>query len=150
MTHKIQLQIRLMSSEKEKKEALDFRQKQFFDRRGFQDPYAWTLDQKDHLHWLLYDNEKVIGYAQVQIWPNHRAALRIIVIHETMRGTGMGKYLMEYCERILKEKGIALLQTEAAPDAYLFYEKLGYKEMPFNNPDGEPTHPNDRAMGKYL
>jgi spectinomycin phosphotransferase len=143
-------QAHLISSEKEKKKALDFRQKHFFGQRGFKDPYAWTLDDKDHLHWLLYDGDKVIGYAHVQIWPEHRAALRIIVIDEQHRGSGMGKYLMDCCEEGLKKQGIILLQTEASPNAYLFYKKLGYIDMPFNNPDGEATHPDDRAMGKYL
>jgi GrpB-like predicted nucleotidyltransferase (UPF0157 family)/GNAT superfamily N-acetyltransferase len=143
-------QVKLISSEKERKEALEFRQKQFFDRIGIQDPYGWTLDQKDHLHWLLYAGEKVIGYAHVQIWPEHRAALRIIVIDQQLRLRGMGKYLMDCCEEMLKKQGVRVLQTEASPSAYLFYQKLGYIEMPFNNPDGEPTHPNDRAMGKFL
>lgn len=148
--HKTHLEVRLMCSEKEKKEALDFRQKHFFDRLGIQDPYRRALDQKEHFHWLLYDDGIIIGYAHVQIWPNHRAALRIIVIDESVRGHGMGKYLMNYCEKALKQQGITLLQTEASPNAYPFYKKLGYIEMPFNNPDGEPTHPDDRAMGKYL
>lgn len=143
-------QARLVSSEKEKIAALDFRQKHFFDRLKIQDPYAWALDQKDHLHWLLYDGDEVIGYAHVQMWPDHRAALRIIVIDEQRRGQGMGKYLMDYCEEELKRRGVALFQTEASPNAYLFYKKLGYIEMPFNNPDGEATHPDDRAMGKYI
>ncbi len=62
----------------------------------------------------------------------------------------MGKYLMDYCEEALKRQGVKLLQTEASPNAYLFYKKLGFVEMPFDNPDGEPTHSDDRAMGKYL
>lgn len=148
--HKTHLQAHLMSSEKQKKEALDFRQRHFFDRLKIQDPYRWTLNQKDHLHWLLYDGDKVIGYAHVQMWPNHRAALRIIVIDEQLRGLGMGKYLMNCCEHALKEQGIMLFQTEASPTAYSFYKKLGYIEMPFNNPDGDATHPDDQAMGKYL
>ena len=143
-------QVRLISSEKEKNAALDFRQKHFFDRLNIQDPYAWALDQKDHLHWLLYNGNKVIGYAHVQMWPDHRAALRIIVIDEQKRGHGMGKCLMDYCEQELKQRGVTLLQTEASPNAYLFYKKLGYIEMSFNNPDGEATHADDRAMGKYL
>lgn len=125
---------RLISSEKEKKLALDFRQKHFFDRLNIQDPYAWALDQKDHLHWLLYDGGEVIGYAHVQMWPDHRAALRIIVIDEQNRGSGMGKYLMDHCEQELKQRGVTLFQTEASPNAYLFYKKLGYIDMPFNNP----------------
>jgi hypothetical protein len=55
-----------------------------------------------------------------------------------------------FVRRYLVYYSILLLQTESSPNAYLFYKKLGYIEMPFNNPDGEPTHPDDRAMGKYL
>lgn len=148
--NKTHLHVRRVSSEKEIKEAAEFRQKHFFDRLGIEDPYRSCLTQKDHLHWLLYDGDKIIGYAHVQNWPEHRAALRIIVIDERVRGCGMGKYLMDFCEHKLKEQGVILLQTEASPNAYPFYQKLGYIEMPFNNPDGEPTHPDDRAMGKYL
>ncbi len=144
------LQIHLVSTDKDKQIAIDFRQKHFFDPAGFQDPYRHTLNEKEHLHWLLYDGNKVVGYAQVQIWPDQRAALRIIVIEELVRGRGRGKYLMRYCEQELKKQGITLLQTEASPKAVQFYKKLGYVEMPFNNPDGEETHPNDLAMGKYL
>ena len=90
--HKTHLQARLMSSEKEKKEALDFRQKHFFDRLKIQDPYRSNLDHKDHLHWLLYDGDRVIGYAQVQIWPDMRAHSRLIVIDEPKRGRGMGSF----------------------------------------------------------
>lgn len=148
--NKIHLRVQLMLSQKEKEGALAFRQKHFFDRLGIQDPYRWALDQKDHFHWLLYDGDKVIGYVHVQNWPDHRAALRIIVIDEQVRRRGMGKYLMDYCEQKLKEWGVKLLLTEASPNAYLFYKRLGYTEMPFNNPDGDPTHPDDRAMGRYL
>ncbi len=144
------MQTKLISSEEQKKEALDFRQKHFFDRLKIQDPYRWTLHHNDHLHWLLYDRDRIIGYAQIQIWPEHRAALRIIVIDEQFRGLGNGKYLMAVCEKSVKEQGIKLLQTEASPSAWVFYKKLGYVDMPFDNPNGEPTHPNDRAMGKYL
>src|SRR5579871_5009441 len=111
--NKTRLLVRWVSSEKEKKEAVDFRQKHFFDRLGIQDPYRWSLAEKDHFHWLLYDGNKVIGYAHVQIWPEHRAALRIIVIDERVRRLGHGKYLMDYCEQALKEHGIKLFQTEA-------------------------------------
>jgi len=41
------MQERLMFSDKEKKPALDFRQKHVFDRLTLQDPYAWALDQNN-------------------------------------------------------------------------------------------------------
>lgn len=42
------------------------------------------------------------------------------------------------------------VSKEEMEHASSILQKLGYIEMPFNNPDGEPTHPDDRAMGKYL
>jgi GNAT superfamily N-acetyltransferase len=150
MKKKMKPKVKLVSTAEDRKEALDFRQKHFFDMRGFEDPYRWTLEEKDHLHFLLFDAKKLIGYAQVQLWEERRAALRIIVIEKQLRGKGIGKYLMNHCENKLRELGFLLLQTEASPDALQFYKKLGYTEMPFNSPDGEATHPNDTAMGKFL
>jgi len=144
------VEVRLVASKKEKQDARDFRQKHFFDARGFQDPYAATLEQPNHIHWLLYKSDRIVGYAQAELWPNHRAALRIIVIEPASQGHGLGKYLMGVCEQALKKRGVQHLHTEASPNAYVFYKKLGYAEMPFNPPDGEPTHPNDRAMRKTL
>lgn len=142
--------IAVMSTLEEREAATAMRQKYFFDRVPIKDPYLWTFTHKEHLHFILYRASKIVGYAHIQLWPNHRAAIRILVIDEQARGQGMGKYFMDFCEQTLKEQGITLLQAEASPNAYLFYKKLGYIEMPFNNPDGEPTHPDDRAMGKYL
>jgi ribosomal protein S18 acetylase RimI-like enzyme len=139
-----------MSTSTETDVAISMRQKYFFDHVLIEDPYLWTFSHKEHLHFILYNASEIVGYAHIQLWPNQRAALRIIVIDEQVRGQGMGKYLMNYCEKALKEQGITLFQTEASPNACLFYKKLGYIEMPFNNPDGKSTHSDDRAMGKYL
>lgn len=139
-----------MSTPKEREAATSLRQKNFFDNVPIKDPYLWTFTHKEHLHFILYQANDIVGYIHIQLWPNHRAAIRILVIEEQIRGQGMGKFLMDFCEKTLKEQNISLLQTEASSSAYSFYKKLGYLEMPFNNPDGEATHPNDCAMGKYL
>lgn len=144
------MEIAVVSTLEEREAAISMRQKYFFDRVPIQDPYLWTFSHPDHLHFVLYQGDKVVGYAHIQLWPDHRAAMRIIVIDELARGQGMGKYFMDFCEQALKERGVTLLQMEASSNAYPFYKKLGYTEMPFNNPDGEPTHPDDRAMGKCL
>jgi GNAT superfamily N-acetyltransferase len=81
---------------------------------------------------------------------DHRAALRIIVIDDPFRNLGFGSQFLKLCERWLQHQYFKVLQTEASPAAQQFYAANGYLEMPFNNPDGEPTHPDDRGMGKYL
>lgn len=126
------------------------RQKYFFDKVLFEDPYAWTFDHPDHKHFILYKGAAIVGYAHIQLWPDHRAVLRIIVIEEAFRNHGLGAYFLEQCERGLKQQGYKVLQTEASPDALQFYERHGYLSMPFNDPKGHATDPRDTALGKVL
>lgn len=146
----MRLIVRMCASPRDNEAAIRFRQEHFFNEKGIKDPYVWTFGPDDHYHFQLEEENTVVGYAHIQQWPDNRAALRIIVVDEDKQGKGYGSYLLERCEQLIQEKGITLLQTEATPNAYPFYRKNGYIEMPFNNPDGEPTHPNDTAMGKDL
>lgn len=115
-----------------------------------EDPYTWTFDHKDHVHLVLYKGTNIVGYAHIQFWPENRAALRIIVIDESLRGQGLGGQFLSLCERWLKQKGFTVLQTQASPKAYPFYLKYGYNEIPFNDPDGYESDPQDTDMGKVL
>lgn len=126
------------------------RQKTFFDKVPIQDPYTWTFNHSDHIHFVLYQGSQVVGYAHIQLWPDNRAALRIIVVEEEYRNLKLGSHFLTLCEKWLKKRGIRILQTEASPKAKNFYLKNHYQEMPFNDPEGEKTHPDDTALGKYL
>lgn len=127
-----------------------FRQKYFFDKVPIEDPYTWTFEHKDHVHFVLYEGTRIVGYAHLQLWPEQRAALRIIVIDEDIRSKGLGSHFLKRSERWLQEQGYQVLLTESSPKAYAFYKQNGYTEMPFNDPEGEETHPDDIAVGKRL
>lgn len=126
------------------------RQKYFFDAVSLKDPYTWTFDHNEHAHLILYQGVEMIGYAHIQFWPDHRAALRIFVIGETYRHRGFGSHFLNLCEQWLKKQGIRSLHDEARPDAVEFYLKNGYFQMPFNDPSGELPSPHDIAVGKML
>lgn len=126
------------------------RNKYFFDPLSIADPYTWTFNHSEHVHLVLYQGVEVIGYAHIQFWPEHRAALRIIVIDEKYRQHGLGSQFLQLCEQWLKRQGIKSLHDEARPNVVSFYRRNGYTEMPFEDPSGEPPSPNDIAMGKRL
>lgn len=126
------------------------RQKYFFDRVPISDPYTWTFKHAEHVHFVLYKGSKIIGYAHIQLWPDKRSALRIIVIDEPYRNCGIGSDFLKLCERWLKEQGIKKLQIQSTPEAYQFYCKHAYIHMPFNDPDGHESHPRDIEMGKIF
>lgn len=127
-----------------------FRQSYFFTPAGIQDPYTWTFDHPEHLHLILYQGVDIAGYLHVQLWPENRAALRILVIDPRYRNHGLGSQFLTLLEQWLKTQGVHSLHDEARPDAVAFYRRSGYVEMPFNDPSGEPPSTQDIAMGKVL
>jgi GrpB-like predicted nucleotidyltransferase (UPF0157 family)/GNAT superfamily N-acetyltransferase len=126
------------------------RQKYFFDRVPISDPYTWTFKHVYHVHFVLYKGSQVIGYAHIQLWPDKRSALRIIVIDEPYRNRGIGGDFLKMCERWLSEQGLKKIQIQSSPEAYQFYCNHGYIHMPFNDPDGHESDPRDIDIGKIL
>lgn len=128
----------------------DFRQKYFFDKKNITDPYTWTFLHAEHIHVVMYFGSEIIGYTHLQIWPDKRVAVRIMVIDEIFRNQGYGKQLLMFCERWLKEKGFKSLQMEASPQALKFYNGNGYTSMPFNDPENHEASEQDTPLGKML
>ena len=137
-------------SHKEWTAAKAFRQREFFDKVSIEDPYAWPFDHPDHVHLIFYQDAGIVGYAHLQLWPENRAAIRIIVIDEAFRNQGLGEHFLTQCERWLWTQGIKSLHTESSPAAKRFYEKQNYELMPFNDPHGYEGGPEDIPMGKRL
>jgi len=124
------------------------RQAYFFKLKA--DPFAWTFEHKDHIHFVFYKNAEIIGYAHLQLWLGGRAALRIIVIDARYRNLGFGSQFVGLCERWLAHQGFKELLVQSSPEAYEFYHHLGYTKMPFNDPDSYESDSRDIEMGKIL
>ena len=130
--------------------AKKFRQRYIFDKVPISDPYEWTFNHPDHAHFILYRGVEMIGYAHIQLWPESRAAIRMIVVEEAQRHQGFGGQFLEWIETWLKGKDYQSIHTESSPDAVQFYERFGYTIMPFNDPDGYEGDARDTPMGKLL
>ncbi len=129
---------------------INLRQKNFFDDLKIIDPYKWSFNHQDHIHFVLYCGTIIIGYAHIQLWPENRAAMRIIVIDELYRNQNYGSHLLLLCEKWLKNKNYKSLHVESSIKAQSFYLKHSYKLSPFNDPDNYQGDPNDIAMAKII
>lgn len=138
------------SDEKEWLSAKNFRNKYFFGPHNIEDPYTWTFNHTSHQHFVLYQGQEIIGYTHIQLWPDQRAAMRIIVIDETKRSNHFGGQFLALCEEWLKNQGYKSLHAESRASSLRFYKKNGYIEMPFNDPDGYESSDEDIAVGKVL
>lgn len=127
-----------------------FRDTYFFGPYGINDPYTWTFQHDEHVHFVLYQATNIIGYAHIQRWPANRVALRIIVIDEPQRNKNSGSVLLQCIEAWLKTVGIKSIHVESRKSSLGFYLKNGYVNMPFGDPDGHESHPDDIPVGKVL
>lgn len=144
------LRVLKCNEEKEWNAVRDFRQKYFFAPQSIADPYTWTFNHQEHEHLILYQGVEIIGYTHIQLWPDERAAMRILVIDEEKRNNNYGSQFLKLCEQWLRKLGYKSLHAESRPTSIGFYTKNNYVKMPFNDPEGYESAPQDIAVGKIL
>jgi GrpB-like predicted nucleotidyltransferase (UPF0157 family)/aminoglycoside phosphotransferase (APT) family kinase protein len=118
--------------------------------RGSQNSDNPIFTDQNHIHFVLYQGSEITGYAHIQIWPNKKAAIRMIVIEETKRNHHFGTEFLGLSERWLESQGYLSIHINSTPTAITFFMKNRYTEMPFNDPV-EFVENNDKvALGKIL
>lgn len=132
------------------KAAESFRERYFFGPAGIEDLYRWTFHHPDHEHLVFYQGSAIIGYVHLQFWPENRVAMRIIVIDEDKRNQGAGSIFLAMCEKWLQRKGCKTIHAESRRTSLGFYQKNGYIDMAFHDPDGYEGGPDDIEVGKVL
>lgn len=130
--------------------ARKFRQHYFFDKVPIADPYTWTFEHKDHIHFVFYKGTDIIGYAHVQLCKDQAAIIRIIVVEESSRKHGYGGHFLTLCEQWLKQQGIKAVYADSRLESHPFYLKQGYAQMYFDDPDVPERDSNDIPMGKLI
>ena len=85
---------------------------------------------------LVAEREGVVaGLATVHIMPVlHRPTcvgrLTALVVSELLRGQGIGRALVQAAERLVEDRGCALIEVtsnQRLADAHAFYQRLGYE-----------------------
>ncbi len=124
------------------------RKQYFFNLKT--DPYTWTLEHKDHIHFVFYKNSEIIGYAHLQLWTEGGAILRMIVIDKSNRNLGFGSRLLGLCERWLSQQGCKKIVVQTPKKSYAFFHLHEYREMPFDTLEDNENDPQGIQMGKVL
>lgn len=133
---------------REWKAVRDLRQQYCFKTKP--DPFTWTFEKNDHIHFVFYKNAEIIGYAHLQLWPEDRAALRMFIMDERYRHLGLGSQFLNNCEKWLMHQEVRKLQIRTPPSVCKFFYERGYIQMSFNDPDGYEADLQDVEIGKVL
>jgi hypothetical protein len=91
------------------KTARAFRQRYCFDAIPVADPYTWTFNHPNHVHFVFSLGSEIIGYAHIQLCASDaKATMRMLVIDVPMRGQGFDVEFLRLCEKWLSRQGISM------------------------------------------
>lgn len=111
------------------------RKEQIFDRTHVvYDPNHPTIHAKGNFHFILCLGMNVVTVAHVEFLNEFEVALRSLATDEPYKKQGLGKTMMELLEKWIKHQGKKVIRLHAASQAEGFYRKLGYFDMPFDDP----------------
>ncbi len=78
--------------------------------------------------WVIEENEEIVA-GIILVFENNYASIANVAVHPNMQGKGIGKFLIDFAEKVAKEKGyieINLATHKLLVNNILFYEKLGW------------------------
>jgi GrpB-like predicted nucleotidyltransferase (UPF0157 family) len=85
----------------------------FFDTISALDPYTYTVEHPDHVHFVLYQASEVIGYTHIELLPQAKAVLHMMVIDETKDNKQLDTQFLAFCEKWLKSQGYHIIRVES-------------------------------------
>lgn len=93
-------------------------------------PKEIEFDGKDaeYTHFCLYEGDKLIACARVNVEKECLHAGRVAVTSE-LRGKGYGRILFEHIEEYAKENGLKTIELGAIETAVEFYKKIGFETV---------------------
>jgi len=121
-----------------------------FDRTNIAyDPNHPTLCDPHYTHFVLLKGMIIIGVVVIEFLGKSDAILRIIAIDADYRNQSLGTGAIPIIECWLQHQGKHRIFLHANPKAVSFYQRHGYKHMPF--PNGDVSMFSDAVdMGKFI
>ena len=84
------------------------------------DPVADHVSVRD-------EDGKLIGIGRLHLNNDREAQIRYMATEEDVRGSGVGRVIIERIETIVRERGVRWITLNAREHVVGFYEHLGYR-----------------------
>ncbi len=111
------------------------RKTEIFDPIGVvYDPHHPSITANGAYHFILCHGIEVRTVAHIEFLSESDAALRSLATDAKFQRQGYGAEMMFLLEKWLKRQNIKVLKMHSRLSAEPFYRKLGFAEMPFDDP----------------
>ncbi len=123
-----ELSYKLVASDSELKEAFEVRKKVFVEEQGIAEYLEFNGNDRQALHMVVMDGERVIGTARVLFLATNQAKLERMAILKPFRRKGIGRRLIYYLNEELSKRQVEQVVFHTQYSVVAFYKSCGFEE----------------------
>ncbi|MGB4192002.1 MAG: GNAT family N-acetyltransferase [Rickettsiales bacterium] len=106
-----------------------------------------SITENNCFHFVLSKDSQIVSAAMIEFIDKNIAAIRFLATDEPYKKKGYGSYIIKLLEKWIKSKGYNIIKLHANPDYEIFYRKLGYNDIEF---DDISISEDNIDLGKFL
>ena len=124
---------KLVSSERELKSAFEVRRQVFVEEQGISEELELDEYDREALHMVVKDKERVIGTARIRFLVTGQAKLERMAVLKHFRRRGIGRDIISFLIAELRNRQIGQVLLHAQYSAVAFYRSCGFEKsgLPF-------------------
>jgi len=110
-------------------QAFEVRRQVFVREQDISEDLVFDGNDREALHMVVKDGERVIGTARVQFLTDKQAKLERMAILRRYRRKGIGKEMLLFLDTVWKDKQVQQVIIHAQLDVVPFYKLCGFDEL---------------------
>ena len=124
---------KLMTGGVELQEAFEVRRQVFVREQSIPENLVFDGHDREALHLVVKDGERVIGSARVKFLADNQAKLERMAVLKRYRHKGIGKEMLLFLDTVWKDKQVQQVIIHAQLEVVPFYKLCGFDEfgLPF-------------------
>ena len=122
------LSYKLVASNRELKGAFEVRRQVFVEEQGISEDLESDDHDREALHIVVNDGERVIGTARVLFLAANQAKLERMAILKPFRHKGIGRGLISFLSEELRNRQVEQVVIHAQYLVVAFYESCGFEK----------------------
>jgi predicted GNAT family N-acyltransferase len=120
---------KLVTGDVELQEAFEVRRKVFVREQGISEDLVFDEHDREALHMVVKDGERVVGTARVQFLADNQAKLERMAVLKHYRRKGIGKEMLLFLDAVWKDKQVRQVIIHAQFEVVPFYKLCGFDEL---------------------
>jgi len=120
---------KLVTGDVELQEAFAVRRQVFVREQGISEDLVFDGHDREALHMVVKDGERIIGSARVQFLAGNQAKLERMAVLKRYRRKGIGKEILLFLDAVWKDKQVQQVIIHAQLEVVPFYKLCGFDEF---------------------